>query len=54
MWLFLGIVALFVLRFAVHTVSHVIDLASTVVVVGVVGLVAWRVAAGSRRGRPRE
>jgi FtsH-binding integral membrane protein len=53
-WLFLGIVALFVLRFAVHAVSHVIDLASTVVVVGVVGLVAWRVAVGSRRGRPRE
>ncbi len=54
MWLFLGIVALFVLRFALHAVSHVIDLVSTLVVVGVVGLVAWRVAVGSRRGRPRE
>jgi hypothetical protein len=53
-WLFLGIVALFVVRFAVHAVSHVLDLVSTVVVVGVVGLVAWRVAVGSRRGRSRE
>jgi cytosine/uracil/thiamine/allantoin permease len=53
-WLFLGIVVLFVLRFAVHAVSHVLDLVSTVVVVTVIGLVAWRVAVGSRRGRPRE
>ncbi len=53
-WLFLGIVVLFVLRFAVHAVSHVLDLVSTVVVVSVIGLVAWRVAVGSRRGRPRE
>jgi hypothetical protein len=53
-WLFLGIVALFALRFAVHAVSHVLDLVSTVVVVGVLGLVAWRVAVGSRRSRPRE
>jgi cytosine/uracil/thiamine/allantoin permease len=53
-WLFLGIVVLFVLRFAVHAVSHVLDLVSTVVVVSVIGLVVWRVAVGSRRGRPRE
>ena len=54
MWIVVGLVVLFVLRFAVHAVSHVLDLVSTVVVVGVFGLVAWRVAVGSRRGRPRE
>ena len=54
MWLFLGIVALFVLRFAVHAVSHVLDLVSPVVVVSVVGLVAWRAVVGRRRDRPRE
>ena len=54
MWVFAGVVALFVVRFAVHAVSHVIDLASTVVVVGVIGLVAWRVAVGGRRGRSHE
>ena len=54
LWLCVGIVVLFALRFALHTVSHVIDLVSTVVVVGVVGLVVWRAAVGGRRGRPRQ
>jgi cytosine/uracil/thiamine/allantoin permease len=53
-WMFVASAALLVLRFALHAVAHLLDLASTVIVVGVIGLVAWRVAAGGRRGRSRE
>ena len=49
-WLILGVAALFcVLRFALHAVSHLVDLVSTVVVLGVLGLVGWKVAVGGRR-----
>jgi hypothetical protein len=50
-WLILGVGALFALRFALHAVSHVVDLVSTVVILGVLGLVGWRVAVGGRHGR---
>jgi hypothetical protein len=54
MWLLIGIAALFALRFALHAVSYVVDLASTVVALAVVGFVGWKVPAGGRRCRPRD
>jgi hypothetical protein len=53
-WIVAALVVLLALRFALHAVSHVIDLASTVLVIGAVGLVAWRVSVGGRRRRPRQ
>ena len=53
-WLLLGVAALFALRFALHAVSHLVDLVATVVVLGVLGLVGWKVAVGGRRSRHRD
>jgi uncharacterized membrane protein YadS len=52
-WLILGVAALFALRFALHAVSHVVDLLSTVVVLGVLGRVGWKVSVGGRHSRRR-
>jgi phage shock protein A len=52
-WLLAGFVALLAVPFALHAVTRVIDLVSTVVVLGVVGIVGWRVASRSgRRAQP--
>ena len=53
-WLLLGVAALFALRFALRAVSHLVDLVSTVVVLGVLGLVGWKVAMGGRRDRHQD
>ena len=53
-WLLVGVAALFALRFALHAVSRVVDLMATVVVLGLLGLVGWKVAVGGRRNRHRD
>lgn len=53
-WLFLGVGALFALRFAVHAASRLLDLVSTVLVLGALAFVGWKVAVGGRRDRHRD
>jgi hypothetical protein len=53
-WLFVGVAAVFTLRVAVHAVRRVVDLASIVLVVVVLGVVGGKVALGGRRGRHRD
>jgi predicted tellurium resistance membrane protein TerC len=53
-WLILGVAVLFVLRFALHAVSRLVDLVSTVVVLGVLGFVGWKFVLGGRRSRHRD
>jgi hypothetical protein len=57
-WLLVGAAALFAARFAaqfaLHAVAHVADLVSGLVLLGVLGLVGWKLAVGSRRSRHRD
>jgi len=52
LWLLVGIGALLCVRIVLAAASRVLDLALTVVVIGAIATVAWRLSAGRGRDRP--
>jgi hypothetical protein len=53
LWLLVGIGALLCARIVLAAASRVLDLALTVVVIGAIATLAWRLSTGGGRDRPR-